>query len=70
MTAKRRTIPGTEIESHAALLVRLGLMPAEIGAVDIRADGVTFIAKGESAKGSAFDVWKQKDARRDRTAHS
>lgn len=41
MTAKRRLVPESEVESMVALLERLKVMPRG-GAVDIRSDGVTF----------------------------
>jgi len=64
MTARRRLVPESEVESMAALLERLGLMPKG-GAVDIRADGVTFYPPG-SAAGSLYDRYKaKKDKDRD-----
>jgi hypothetical protein len=51
-------------------LRQLGL-PAEIGAVDIRADGVTVHPPHAPAPAtlSAFDAWKAQDANRDRPQH-
>lgn len=66
MTAKRRLVPIAEVEQHIELLRRLGV---QIGAVDIRADGVTVYPPANSP-GTAYDRWKaQKDTDGDRAAH-
>lgn len=69
MTAKRRLVPTSEVEQHIALLRKLNL---PIGAIDIRADGVTIHPPVESPQpvgGSAYDRWKAKDEVRDKAAH-
>lgn len=67
MTAKRRLVPTTEVERHITLFRKLGL---PIGAVDIRADGVTVHPPAESGGGdSAYDRWKTQDKNRDQAAH-
>ena len=63
MTAKRRLLPEAEIRAALDLAIEYGI---EIGGVDIREDGVTVFAKGES--GNAFDQWKNKS--RARPTHS
>lgn len=63
MTAKRRLVPESEVESMYALLKRLGALP-EGGAVDIRSDGVTFFPP-DKTPGNDYDRWKAKDARGD-----
>jgi hypothetical protein len=66
MTAKRRLVSTAEVEQHIELLRRLGV---QIGAVDIRADGVT-IYPPANTPGTAYDRWKaQEDTNRDRAAH-
>lgn len=66
MTAKRRLVPIGEVEMHIENLRRLGV---EIGAVDIRADGVT-VYPPANAPGTAYDRWKaKKDTDSDRAAH-
>lgn len=62
MTAKRRLVPESEVESMVALLERLKVMPRG-GAVDIRADGVTFYPPDQTP-GTEYDRWKAKEARR------
>lgn len=66
MTARRRLVPTSEVEQHIELLRRLGL---PIGAVDIRADGVTVYPPNQQV-GNEVDDWFKKDALRDRLAHS
>lgn len=65
MTARKRLVSPAEVETHIALLRRLGIMPNKVGAVDIRADGVTIYAPTESGQ-SAYDRWLSQDADRDR----
>ena len=54
MTAKRRLVPTAEVEQHIELLRRLGV---QIGAVDIRADGVT-VYPPANTPGNDYDRWK------------
>lgn len=61
MTAKRRLVPTEEVQQHIELLKRLGV---QIGAVDIRADGVTVYPPNQ-APGNDFDRWLSQDANRD-----
>jgi hypothetical protein len=62
VTAKRRLVPTAEVEEHIELLRRLGV---QIGAVDIRADGVTFYPPANNP-GTAYDRFRAtKDANRD-----
>lgn len=64
MTAKRRLVPLAEVEQHIEMLRRLGV---QIGAVDIRADGVT-VYPPANTPGTAYDRWQaKKDANRDRS---
>ena len=65
MTARRRLVPIAEVEAHIECLRRLGV---QIGAVDIRADGVTVYPPANSnAPGAAYDRYRaKKDADRDR----
>lgn len=66
MTAKRRLVSTAEVEQHIELLKRLGV---QIGAVDIRADGVT-VYPPANTPGTAYDLYRaKKDADRDRAAH-
>lgn len=64
MTARNRLVSTAEVEKHIQLLRKLGV---PIGAVDIRADGVTVYPPQESA-GNDFDKWLRKDADRDQAA--
>ena len=48
MTARRRLVPIAEVEQHIESLRRLGI---QIGAVDIRADGVTVYPPANSNSG-------------------
>lgn len=64
MTAKRRLVPTAEVEKHIELLRRLGV---QIGAIDIRADGVTVYPPAQ-APGNDFDRWDAQDSHRDRLA--
>jgi hypothetical protein len=65
MTAKRRLVSTAEVEQHIELLRRLGV---QIGAVDIRADGVT-VYPPANTPGTAYDRYRaKKDADRDRPA--
>lgn len=67
MTAKRRLVPIAEVEQHIEMLRRLGV---QIGAVDIREDGVTVYPPANNP-GTAYDRWQaKKDANRDRPASS
>ncbi len=62
MTAKRRLVPLAEVEAHIEQLRRLGVL---IGAVDIRADGVTVYPPAHNP-GNDFDRWQaQEDVKRD-----
>lgn len=65
MTARRRLVPLAEVEQHIELLRRLGV---QIGAVDIRADGVT-VFPPQQTPGNDFDRWLSKDESGDRAAH-
>lgn len=65
MTARRRLVPLAEVEQHIELLRRLGV---QIGAVDIRADGVTVYPPNQSP-GNDFDRWLSQDSHRDQAAH-
>lgn len=58
MTAKRRLVPLSEVKEAMEFLRREGL---EIGAVDIRSDGVTFWPPATHGEQSAYDRWKAKD---------
>ena len=60
MTARRRLVPEAEIRATLDMLKEYGV---EIGAVDIRADGVTVYPPANNP-GTAYDQWKAKDARR------
>lgn len=65
MTAKRRLIPVTEVKEMLDFLKAEGF---QFAAVDVRADGVTFIPPNHSV-GTAYDRWKaQEDTHRDRPA--
>lgn len=64
MTAKRRLVPLAEVEQHIELLKRLGV---QIGAVDIRADGVTVYPPANEGV-SAYDLWKAQDKKHERPA--
>lgn len=67
MTAKRRLVPTSEVQEHIELLKRLGV---QIGAIDIRADGVT-VYPPANTPGTAYDRYRaKKDADRDRAASS
>lgn len=54
MSARRRLVPTAEVEKHIETLRRLGI---QIGAVDIRADGVT-VYPANHQPGNAYDRWK------------
>lgn len=64
MSAKRRLVPPSEVEQHIQLLRRLGV---PIGAIDIRADGVT-VSPPQQSVGNAFDQWQATDQGGDRIA--
>lgn len=68
MTAKRRLLSKGEIleagELALAIMARATEQGLAIGGVDIRADGVTIIPRGERAKGNAFDDWEAKQQNR------
>lgn len=57
MTARRRLVPTAEVEQHIALLRKMGIA---IGAVDIRADGVT-IFPPQQQPGNDYDRWKAQE---------
>ena len=61
MTAKRRLVPDSEVRRVIDTLRSCGV---QIGAVDIRADGVT-VYPPANAPGTAYAAWKAKDANRD-----
>lgn len=54
MTARRRLVPIAEVEQHIECLRKLGV---QIGAVDIRADGVTIYPPANNP-GNDYDRWK------------
>lgn len=58
-------VPDREICRVLSLLRDQGVA---IGAVDVRADGVT-VYPATPAPGTAYDQWKTKDEVRDRAAH-
>lgn len=58
-------VPTNEICRVLSVLRNEGVV---IGAVDVRADGVT-VYPAAAATGTAYDQWKTKDAVRDRAAH-
>jgi len=62
VSAKRRLVPLSEVEQHIEQLRRLGI---QIGAVDIRSDGVTFFPPNQEPE-NALAQWKNKN--RDRLA--
>lgn len=64
MTAKRRLVPLTEVKEALDFLREYGV---QIGAVDIRADGVT-VYPPANTPGTDYDRWKAKDAHRDQAA--
>lgn len=71
MTAKRRLIPEAELRALLDLFKEYGL---PIGAVDVRADGVTItppapITASTDNPESAYAQWKAQDKNRVRTAH-
>ena len=66
MTAKMRLPSDREIKRVINTLRDLGV---QIGAVDIRSDGVTVHPPVESGGASAYDRWKAKDAGRDQSPH-
>lgn len=66
MTAKRRLIPMSEVESVLDTFRKYGL---PVGPVDIRTDGVTVHPPVESRGETEYDRWKAKDQSRDRPAH-
>jgi hypothetical protein len=66
MTARQRLPSDREIKRVINTLRDLGV---QIGAVDIRADGVTVHPPTESGGGSAYDRWKAKDKNRDEAPH-
>ncbi len=63
MTTRTLITPG-EVKRHVDMLKKLGL---PIGAIDIRADGVTISPPlpDSAAQGSAFDSWLAKDLEQD-----
>lgn len=66
MTARRRLVPDAEVRRVLDTLREYGV---QIGAVDIRADGVT-VYPPANTPGTAYDRWKaQKDTNGDRAAH-
>lgn len=67
MTAKRRLVPVSEVQEMLNFLRNEGFV---FSAVDVRADGVTFLP-AQQAPGNAYDRWKaQQEPRRDRAARS
>jgi len=64
VTARRRLVPLAEVEQHIELLKRLGV---QIGAVDIRADGVTVYPPNQTP-GNDFDRWLSQDEHREEAA--
>lgn len=67
MTAKRRLVPDIELRRALDTIKEYGI---QIGAVDIRADGVTIYPANQNQPGNAADEWFRKDALRHQTAHS
>jgi len=65
VTARRRLVPDAELRRALDTLREYGV---QIGAVDIRADGVTVYPANQNA-GTAYDRWKAKDQSSDRPAH-
>ena len=66
MTAKRRLVPDAEVRRVLDTLREYGV---QIGAVDIRADGVT-VYPPANQPGTAYDRYRaKKDTDRDRAAH-
>lgn len=59
MTARRRLVPDAEVRRVLDTLREYGV---QIGAVDIRADGVT-VYPPTATLGNDYDRWKAKDAR-------
>lgn len=57
MTARRRLVPTAEVEQHITALRKLGVA---IGAVDIRADGVT-VYPPQQQPGNDYDRWKAQE---------
>lgn len=57
MTAKRRLVPKTEVKEMIDFLRAEGFILS--GAVDIRADGVTFYPPHQTP-GNDYDKWKAK----------
>lgn len=66
MTAKRRLVPRAEVEEAISIAKAHGI---EIGAIDIRSDGVTIHPATNRAQGNDFDRWFSKDKNRDETTH-
>ncbi|SFG09343.1 hypothetical protein SAMN05518801_10786 [Novosphingobium sp. CF614] len=64
MTTRRRLVPDSEVRRVIELFRSHGL---PIGAVDIRADGVTIHPPAQSP-GNAYDAWKAQDQNRERPA--
>jgi hypothetical protein len=62
VTARRRLVPTAEVEQHIELLRRLGVL---IGAIDIRADGVTVYPPTQQP-GNDYDNWKRQEPSDDR----
>lgn len=60
MTARRRLVPNAEVKRVLDTLRECGV---QIGAVDIRADGVT-VYPPEQSPGNDYDLWKAQEARR------
>jgi hypothetical protein len=56
MTAKRRLVPESEVRSMIETLRSMGV---QIGAVDIRSDGVT-VYPANQTPGNEYDRWKAK----------
>ena len=64
MSARNRLVSNAELDRVLGKLRELGV---QIGAVDIRADGVTVYPPAQTP-GNDFDRWQAQDANRDRAA--
>lgn len=64
MTAKRRLVPVPEVKEMLDFLRGEGF---QFSAVDVRADGVTFLPANH-APGTAYDRWKAKEQDSDRAS--
>lgn len=66
MTAKRRSLPLSEVRETLDLLISYGIDVRQCN-VDIRVDGVA-VSPPVAKAGTAYDAWKAKDKDRDRPA--